>query len=62
MSTVNITISDQNGSEIRKVTLESTALILRGGDEELQILERDYPLPFGWYYRKVVYKLNGMNF
>ena len=58
MYTANIIISDPNGSEVRWVTLKNNVKLVEVMKSFNQILEREYPPPMGWYYRKAVYKLD----
>ena len=62
MYTANVIISDPNGSEVKRVTLKNNVKLLYLWEVMKsfnQILEREYPPPMGWYYRKAVYKLDG---
>ena len=62
MYIANITISNPNGLEMKKVTLQSERKLLYLWEVMKNfntILEREHPPPMGWYYRKAVYKLDG---
>ena len=62
MYTANITISNPNELEMKKVTLHSEWKLLYLWEVMKNfnmILERELPPPMGWYYRKAVYKLDG---